>query len=97
MLVLTAVLLPPLGLALGLARRPWWEVGLLTLLACVALQATEAWVGDWRRQVGLPDDQRPFQSQAVAWLLIGVGTYVCYGLAYLHSRRRSAQDERSDR
>src|SRR5512145_1705597 len=96
MLVLTAILLLLLGVALGLARRPWWEIGVLALLSCGILQATESWMGDWRRQVGLHADEHLFEPQAVAWLLVGVGTYVCYGLAFLYSRRHLGRGSQPD-
>jgi hypothetical protein len=96
MLVLTTVLLLLLGIALGLARRPWWEVGVLTLLAWAFLEATDTWMGDWRRQVGLPGDEHLFERQAITWLLVGVSNYACYGLAFLYSRWRLARDTQSD-
>jgi len=97
MLVLTAILLQLLGVALGVARRPWWEIGALTLLAWALLQATEFWMGYWRRQAGLPDDDHIFEPQAMVWLLVSVGSYVCYGLAFLYSRRRLARGTQPDR
>jgi hypothetical protein len=97
MLVLTTILLLLLGIALGLARRPWWEIGALTLLAAVFLRATELWMGDWRRQVGLPDDEHLFEPLAVVWLLVAVSSYVCYGLALLYSRWRLARRTQSGR
>ena len=97
MLVLTATLLLLLGIALGLARRPWWEIGVLTLLASVLLEATESWIGNWRRQVGLPDHEHLFELQAMVWLLVGVGSYICYGLALLYSRWRLERETQSDR
>ena len=97
MLVLTTILLLLLGIALGLARRPWWEIGVLTLLAAVFLRATELWMGNWRHQVGLPDDEHLFEPQAVVWFMVGVGTYVCYGLAFLYSRWRLARGTQPDR
>jgi hypothetical protein len=97
MLVLTTILLFLLAIALGLARRPWWEIGVLTLLAWAFLQVTDSLMGNWRRQVGLPDDEHLFGPQAIAWLLVGAGIYACYGLAFLYSRRRSARGAQSSR
>lgn len=91
MLVLTTVLLLMLGIALGLARRPWWEIGVLALLACALLSVTESWMGHWRRQVGLPDAEHLFEPQAMSWLLVAVASYACYGLAFLYSRRHLAR------
>jgi hypothetical protein len=97
MLVLTAILLLLLRIAFGLARRPWWEIGILAFLSCGVLQATEFWIGDWRRQVGLLANEHLFQSNAIAWLLVGFGAYVCYGMAFLYSRRHLARGSRSNR
>jgi hypothetical protein len=97
MVVLTTFLLLLLGIALGLARRPWWEIGVLTLLASLFLHATESWLGGWRHQVGLPDVEPLFERQTIVWLLVGVGSYACYGLAFLYSRRRLARGAQSDR
>ena len=95
MLVLTAILLLLLGVALGLARRPWWEMGVLILLACAVLHTAEFWIGDWRRQVGFPGDNHLIEPKVLAWLLVGVGTYACYGLAFLYSRWRLGQVSRT--
>lgn len=97
MLVLTAILLLLLGMALGLARRPWWEIGVLTLLAWGFLQATDSWMVGWRRQVGLPGDEHLLEPRAIAWLLVGIGNYVCYGMAFLYSRWRLARGTQSGR
>jgi hypothetical protein len=97
MLMLTAILLQLLGVALGMARRPWWEIGVLTLLAWALLLATEFWMGHWRRQAALPDDDYHFEPQAMVWLLVGIGSYVCYGLAFLYSRRRLVRGTQPDR
>jgi hypothetical protein len=88
MVILTTVLLILLGVAFGLARRAWWEMGILTLVAWGSLQVVDVWIGNWRNQVGLPRDAFFVQASALTWLLIGVGVYVSYGLAYLYSRRR---------
>jgi hypothetical protein len=97
MLVLTAILLLLLGVALGLARRPWWEMGGLILLAWAVLHATEFWIGDWRRQIGLPGVNHLVEFKVLAWLLVAVGAYACYGLAFLYSRRRLARGRQSSR
>jgi hypothetical protein len=97
MLVLTAILLLLLGVVLGLARRPWWEIGFMVLLSFGVLQATEFWIGDWRRQVGLLRDEHLFEPKVIAWLLVGISAYVCYGIALLYSRRRLVRGSRQGR
>jgi hypothetical protein len=86
MLVLTTILLLLSGIALGLARRSWWEIGALTLLTWGCLQLADTWIGSWRDQVGLPHDQRFFELRSIGWLLLSV--YASYALAFLYSRWR---------
>jgi hypothetical protein len=86
--MLTTILLLLLGIASGLARRAWWEMGVLTLLAWGSLQLVDSWMANWRIQIGLPRDEFFIEAPASAWLLIGVGVYVSYGLALLYSRWR---------
>jgi hypothetical protein len=88
MVVLTTVMLLLLGVASGLARRAWWEMGMLTLLAWGLLQVVDYWIGNWRYQVGLPSNAFFVEAPAIAWLLIGISVYVSYGLAFLYSRRQ---------
>jgi hypothetical protein len=95
MLVLTTILLLLSGIALGLARRSWWEIGVLTLLTWGSLQFADAWIGSWRDQVGLPHDQPFFELQSFGWLLAGV--YVSYALAFLYSRWRLPTGAQSNR
>jgi hypothetical protein len=95
MLLLTTVLLILSGLALGLARRSWWEIGILTLLAWGFLRVADLWIGNWRGQVGLPHDERLLEPQIFACLL--VGAYVSYALAFLYSRWRLAARTKPDR
>jgi hypothetical protein len=54
----------------------------LDALAWGSLQVVDAWIGNWRDQVGLPGGERLFEPQTVAWLLVSVGAYVSYGLAF---------------
>jgi hypothetical protein len=95
MLMLTTILLLLAGLASGLARRSWWEIGALTLIASGFLQGVDLWLGDWRDQVGLPGDERPFTPLTIAWLLVGV--YVTYALAFVYSCWRLPTGPHSDR
>ncbi len=95
MLVLTTILMLLLGIALGLARRSWWEIGVLTLLAWGSLQATGSWMGDWRHQVGLPHAESFFEPRAITWLLVGV--YSSYALAFLYASWRLPRDTQSGR
>ena len=84
MVLLTSILLMLIGATLGLARRSWWEIGVLTLLACGSLQVLYLLMGDWRGELGLPHNDRMFDPIAVAWLL--VGPYTSYVLAFLYTR-----------
>jgi hypothetical protein len=86
MLFLTTTLLILSGIALGLARRSWWEITVLFLLLGGVLHLGDAWVGGWRDQVGLSHEQRVFDLRSIGWLLLGV--YASYGLAFLYSRWR---------
>ena len=95
MLMLTTILLVLAGLASGLARRSWWEIGALTLVACGFLQGIDFWMGDWRDQVGLPGDERRFAPLTIGWLLVGV--YATYALAFLYSCWRLPMGPHSDR
>lgn len=88
MVMLTTILLLSLGIASGLARRAWWEMGVLTLVAWGSLQLVDSWMANWRIGIGLPRDEFFIEAPARAWLLIGVGVYVSYGLAFLYSRWR---------
>jgi hypothetical protein len=95
MLLLTTILLILSGIALGLACRSWWEIGVLTLLAWSFLRLADLWTGNWRGQVGLPHDERFFEPRTMACLL--GGAYVGYVLALLYSRWRLAARSKSDR
>jgi hypothetical protein len=95
MLVLTTILLLLSGTMLGLARRSWWEVGVLTLLIWGSLRLVDTWIGSWRDQIGLPNDQRFLEMGSVGWLL--VGAYVSYALAFLYSLWRLGAGTQSDR
>ena len=94
MVLLTSILLMLIGATLGLARRSWWQVGVLTLVACGSLQVVYLLLGDWRSELGLPHSDRPFDTMIVAWLL--VGPYTSYVLAFLYSRWRPPTGTRSD-
>jgi hypothetical protein len=86
MWLLTTFLLLLAGMALGLARRSWWQIGVLTLLVCGALQVAHLWMGDWRHHVGLPHDERLVEPQVIGWLLFA--GYASYALGWLYSRWR---------
>jgi hypothetical protein len=75
-----------IGATLGLARRAWWEIGALALLACGSLQLVYLQVSDWRGELGLPHHDRLFDPMATGWLL--VGAYTSYALALLYARWR---------
>jgi hypothetical protein len=95
MLLLTTILLLLSGIALGLARRSWWEIGVLSLLTWGSLQLADAWIGSWRNQVGLPHDQSFFELRSFGWLLAGV--YMAYASAFLYSRWRLPTGMQSNR
>jgi hypothetical protein len=95
MLVLTTILLLLSAIAMGLVRRPWWEVGGLTLLTWGFLEVADAWIGSWRDQIGLSHDQGFFWLGSIGWLLIG--TYSSYALAFLYSRRQLRAGPHVDR
>jgi hypothetical protein len=86
MWLLTTILLLMVGMVLGLARRPWWEIGALALLACGGLQLARLWMADWRDQVGLPHDESFVEPQAIGWVLLAA--YASYTLGLLYSRWR---------
>jgi hypothetical protein len=93
MVLLTTILLMLIGATLGLARRAWWEIGALTLLACGSLQVVYLLVDDWRGELGLPHHDRLFAPMVVGWLLIGA--YASYALALLYARWRLSAGARS--
>ena len=86
MWLLTTILLLLVGMALGLARRAWWEIGVLTVLACGALQVAQFWMAGWRDHVGLPHDEGVVEPQVIGWLLLAA--YASYVLGLLYSRWR---------
>jgi hypothetical protein len=88
MVTLSMILLVLLAAASGLARRAWWEMGLLTLLAWGSVQVVDLWIGSWRSQAGLPRDEFFIETSATAWLLIGVGVYASYAAALIYARWR---------
>jgi hypothetical protein len=95
MVLLTMILLTLIGATLGLARRSWWQIGVLTLVACGSLQVVYLLMGDWRGELGLPHRDRLFDPMVIGWLLIGA--YVSYALAFLYACWRPPTGTRSDR
>jgi hypothetical protein len=94
MVLLTSILLMLVGATLGLARRSWWEIGVLALLACGSLQVVYLLLGDWRDELGLPHHERLLDPMIVTWLL--AGPYTSYGLAFLYARWRPPTGMGSD-
>jgi hypothetical protein len=94
MLLLTTILLILSGIALGLARRSWWEIGVLTLLAWGFLRVADLWIDNLRSQVGLPHYVRFSEPEVFACLV--TGAYVSYVLAFLYSRWRLATRAKPD-
>ena len=95
MVLLTAILLMLIGATLGLARRSWWEIGLLAFLACGSLQVVYFALGDWRGELGLPVHDRLFDAIVIGWLLFGA--YASYVLALLYARWHPPSGTQSDR
>ena len=95
MLTLTTILLLLSGIALGLARRSWWMIGVLTLLAWGSLQLTDSWMSSWRNQVGLTSDHRFFEPWVIGRLL--VAAYASYAVAFVYSRWRLPTGTQSNR
>lgn len=89
MLLLTNMLLLGVAFMFGVARRPWWQIGLLAIVACAPLQFAQFWVGDWRYGVGLSYHEQTLESQIV-WIVgyLLCFTYVGYALGVLYSRWR---------
>jgi hypothetical protein len=90
MLLLTNVLLLIVALMFGIARRPWWQIGLLALVTCGPPQFAQFWMGDWRYGVGMPDYAHAPDPRAVVWITAGLlfFAYMGYALGILYSRWR---------
>jgi hypothetical protein len=90
MLLLTTMLLLIVALAFGFSRRPWWQIGVLAILACGPLQLVPFWMDDWRSRVGLsslePAPDLQVLVQIGGWLLLC--SYVGYALGLACSRWR---------
>jgi hypothetical protein len=86
MFLFATILLLLAGVALGVARRRWWEIGVLTVLASGSLRVVQLLTGGWRGDLGLPLDEPLFDPIAVGLLFLGV--YVSYGLGLLFARWR---------
>jgi hypothetical protein len=90
MLVLTNILLLMAALMFGMARRPWWQIGLLALVTCGPPQLAQFWAGDWRYGVGLPYHEESLNAHVVGWI-VGWLLFFAYGgyaLGFLYSRWR---------
>jgi hypothetical protein len=88
MLLLTTVLVLLVAFVLGLARKPWWQVGPLAAIACGPTHVAPLWLDDWRYRVGLSSQEQMFDMQALflvlGWFLLC--SYLGYALGFLSSR-----------
>jgi hypothetical protein len=88
MLLLTTVLVLLVAFVLGLARKPWWQVGPLAAIACGPTHVAPLWLDDWRYRVGLSSQEQMIDMQAL-FLILGwflLCTYLGYALGFLSSR-----------
>ena len=74
----------------GIARRPWWQIGVLALVVCVPPQLAQFWAGDWRDGLGLPYHEESLNVHVVAWIVgwLLFFAYMGYALGFFYSRWR---------